>query len=287
MGDYFNHFDEELLDFFGDQEIYDSIRTKIVDQEDFEECDHPTYFQEDGLFVCKSCGCEIEKLDFQQEWRYYGSTDSKSSKDLSRCHRTKEDTKGSIDKVFQDAKLIHIPLAIRKATEDRYKTIVGCGTVRGAGRKSIVAACLMYVLRDEGDIRSCDDIRHLFGLTRQEMSSGLSKYHAVFKEDRTKSIRPIDLIRRILHLTKIDISHYKPILKIANLLDKVDPILNRSSPQSVASAIVYLYLCLSPDLKEELGLTKNKFAKDVSLSDITITKLVKRITVILGEEVEI
>jgi transcription initiation factor TFIIIB Brf1 subunit/transcription initiation factor TFIIB len=283
----FNSFDSELLEFFDDQTVYNAIKSKIIDTPGIEECVHPNSFQEDGIFICKECGCEVEKLDFQPEWRYYGASDNRLSKDPSRCHRTKENTKGGIEKVFQDAKLVHIPLAIRKTTEDKYKTIVGNNTVRGSGRKSIVAACLMYTLREEGDIRTCDEIRGLFGLTRQEISSGLSEYHAIFKEDRTKSIKPADLIRRILHLTKIGISHYKPILRIAKSLDKVDPILNRSSPQSVASAIVYLYLCLTPELKEEMGYTKTKFAQKVSLSDITITKLVKRVTELLGEEVDI
>ena len=81
--------------------------------------------------------------------------------------------------------------------------------------------------------------------------------------------------------------NYPSIFKIAKGLEGVDTCLNRSSPQSVASAIVYFYLCLFPKLKTELGLTKTKFAKDVKLSDITISKLVKKIAEIKGMKIEI
>ena len=47
----------------------------------------------------------------------------------------------------------------------------------------------------------------------------------------------------------------------------------RSTPQSVAAATIYFYLCLFPEYKEELGLSKAKFAEKAKLSDIIISKL--------------
>jgi len=285
--DHFNPFDEEVMEFFGDDAAatFEAIKTVLDAPE--EECGHDLCFEADGITICKDCGCQIELLDFQPEWRFYGASDNRMSKDPSRCHRSKESTRGGIDKVFQDAKLSHLAASIRKKTEQKYKAIVGEETVRGRGRKSIVAACLLYTFRDEGDVRTADEVRGLFSLTKQEMSSGLSKYHAVFPEYRTKNIKPSDLIRRIMHLTKIEISHYKNILRIAKCLESVDATLNRSSPQSVASAIVYLYVCLTPEIKEGMGFTKTKFARDVSLSDITISKLVRKAAEIIGESIEI
>lgn len=293
----FNAFDDELMDFFGDTETYTAIKNRIVEESDqiIKECPHEVCFEADGINICKSCGCEVEKLDFQPEWRYYGSSDTRSSKDPSRCHRSKESTRGGIDKVFQDASLMFLPQAIRKKAEEKYKKIVGKETVRGRKRKSIVAACLLYTFRDEGDVRTSDEIRKMFAgttgqrdiLSKQEMSDGLRRYHSVFKEDRTQCVKPLHLIKRTMHLTKINFQHYKYILRIAKCLDGVDAILNRSSPQSVASAIVYLYLLMNPDVKASLNLTKTRFAKEVKLSDITITKLVKRSADILGLQIEI
>jgi hypothetical protein len=49
--------------------------------------------------------------------------------------------------------------------------------------------------------------------------------------------------------------------------------------------VLYLYICITPGLKTGLGITKTKFAKDVKLSDITITKLVKKAAEIIGEQI--
>jgi transcription initiation factor TFIIIB Brf1 subunit/transcription initiation factor TFIIB len=292
----FTPYDEELVEFFGEDaaSTCKSLNNVINAPED--ECSHSLCFDVDGINICRACGCEIEVLDFQPEWRYYGASDTRTSKDPSRCHRSKESTRGGIDKVFQDAKLGHLPQAIRKKTEQKYKKIVGGETVRGRGRMSIVAACLLNTFRDEGDIRTADEVGGLFTLTKQEMSTGLTRYHATFPESRTINIKPSDLIRRIMHLTKIDFTHYRNIFRIAKCLEKVDPVLNRSSPQSVASSIVYLYLCLPQEdneteeekksLRKTMGITKTKFARDVNLSDITITKLVKRAAEVIGQSVD-
>ncbi len=283
MEENLNAFDQELLEIFNDKldtvktKLNTLIKTKIIEK----ECGHTTTFENQGLAVCKDCGCEIETLDFQAEWRFYGASDTRSGRDPSRCHKSKDAVRGGIDKVFQDAKLSNLPLSIRAITEQKYRIVVGDTTVRGRGRKGIVAACLMYAYRDDNDIRTSDEIRTLFGLDKQEMSLGLSKYHATFPKDRVKKIRPVDLIRRIMTLSKVSMLHYKSIIRIAGCLENVDLILQRSSPQAVAAATVYLYLCLRPDIRENMGFTKTQFASDVKISDITISKLVKRAAAII------
>ena len=255
-------------------------------ERDQPECPHTKIIEDEdeGIRVCRECGCKVEKLDFKPEWHFYGATDNRPSRDGSRCHRSREVCKGSIEKVFQDAKLEHLPLSIKKKTEIRYQKIVGGETVRGKGRKAIVAACLLYVYRHEGDIRTADDIRINFGLTKQEMSYGLTRYHTAFPEDRSTEVPPHELIYAILKKTKMDMSRYQAIHRIAKCVDHKDIVLNRSCPHAVAAAIVYLYLCLNPKLKESLGLTKTVFSKTVKLSDITISKLTKKCASILAME---
>jgi len=247
------------------------------------QCEHTRYSEVEGNSVCEDCGCEVKTLDYQPEWRFYGSSDSRNTGDPSRCHRTKESTRGGIDKVFQDHKLLHIPQSIRKKTEVKYKLMVGNDTVRGKGRRARVAACLLFVYRDESDNRTSDEIRGMFDLTKQEMSVGLTHYHATFPEDRVKHLNPPALIQRVMKKMKINIPrHYRYILRIARCLEKTDGTLTRSNPASVAAAIVYLYLCLTPKLKKFIGLTKTKFARQMKLSDITITKLVRQAASVIG-----
>lgn len=305
-----NSFDEEFLEIFGSKTFYENVKetTKKIMTQEIEEaelsvddqitpdstkahtptkahtkdvCLHSETVDNDGVNVCKSCGLQFDMLDFQPEWRYYGATDNKTAKDPSRCHKPKQILKGGISKVFEDAKLTHLSDSIRKKTEQRYRKIVGETTVRGKGRKAIVAACLLYTFRDEGTIRTSDEVRSLFGLSKQDMSAGISRYCTTFR-DTGPCVTPAALIKRIMDITQINHSHHKRISRIAVCLQGVDEILNRSSPQAVASAIVYLYLCLTPALKEQLKLSKKSFASGVNLSEITISKLVKRIAEILN-----
>lgn len=306
-------FAEEFGECFPD---LDDLKERIVScaDDDTKICKHPQTMKSDGYVICKvcgmelevcdhamlveretttgtdtvcdKCGCEVAILDFKPEWRYYGDSDARSGRDPSRCHRSQESTRGGIDKVFLDAKL-NIQSSIRKGTEKKYKTIVGNETVRGKGRKGIVAACLLFTFRDEGDIKTSDEVRNLFGLTKQEMSDGLTRYYAVFPNDRTRDYKPVDLVLCTMNRTGVNLSYYKYIIRIARCLEGVDPLLNHSTPQAVAAAIVYLYLCITPELRKELGYTKTKFASKVGLSDITITRLVKKAIEILGVVVDV
>ncbi len=280
-----NAFDEELLELFGKDFTSDhieAINQMIEKEKDEDKCDHHDICDSDGINICKLCGCEVTVLDFQPEWRYYGTSDTRSVSDPSRCHRSKVSTKGGISKVFQDAKLENLPAILKDTTEAKYKQIVGPDTVRGKGRKAIVAACLLYTFIEFKDYRTSDEVRNLFGLTRNDMSGGLKKYFEKFPADRSKTTTPQDMIRRTMKNAKIeDQEHYKKVVSLARILEKSDPTINRSNPQSVAAAIVYLYLCINPKLKEKFGITKTKYAKDVKLSDITISKLVKKAAEIL------
>lgn len=284
--DSYEAFDDELFEVFGERM---DILKKLDETTDsnIEKCEHSSSFEDSGTFICKDCGCEVEYLDFQPEWRFYGAADNRISKDPSRCHRAKESTRGGIDKVFVDCKLNDLPFSIKKLAEQKYKEVVGEETVRGRGRKAIVAACVLYTYREDGDIRTSDEVRLMFGLSKQEMSMGLTRYHTRFPEARTYSAKPCDLIRRMMIRVGIGMSHYKNIRFIAKCLENVDVTLNRSTPQAVASAVIYLYLCLSPELRESINFSKSKFATDVELSDITISKLVKRAATILKTNIDI
>jgi transcription initiation factor TFIIIB Brf1 subunit/transcription initiation factor TFIIB len=239
-----------------------------------QKCNHENNYEGDnGLYICKDCNEEIEIFNFEPEWRYYQGSDNSSSKDPARCHRGRPTGK-SLSKMFEELK-IDILDAIKTQVESKYNKVVGTNTVRGKGRKSIVAACLFYTYRDFGEYRTSDYVRNLFKLTKKNMSDGLSDYYKCFPEARIEHTTPENLLRWIFTLTGLNKSHYRKVVQISRYLENSSRLLERSSPQSVASAIVYFYLCLFPQHKFELGLTKNKFAEKALLSDITVTKLVR------------
>lgn len=298
--------DEEYLEIFdGDVETFEQISTKINNKlfQEVEKtkckhsmtkvypngqgfcidcgvsftitkCKHENIYEDDnGLYVCRDCHTEIEVFDFDPEWRFYGSSDNRLSKNPERCSRIKSTGRG-IRKVFEDNS-IDIPNAIISQVEKKYQKVVGNNTVRGKGRKAIIAACLFHVYIEINEFRTSDYIRNLFGLSKKEFSSGYNKYLEMFPKERIVNIKPEDLLRWILTITGMSQDHYRKILKISRYLENSSRLLKRSSPQSVASAIVYFYLCLHPKYKHKLGINKTEFAKKVYLSDITVSKLVK------------
>lgn len=246
-----------------------------------EECTHSETFQQDnGTYVCMQCGLEIEFLDFDKEWVSYGE-----SNDMVRCHRSKENSKGSLDTLFSSSdKLSAFPEAYKKQCENKYVTVVNGDTVRGGQRKAIAAACMLHVCRDNGDIRTTDEMRSLFGLRKSQMSDGMTRYLEKFREDRLKHIKPCDLIFRTAK--KVDVrllSHCPAMVRLAKKLEGRSILLIRSTPQLVASTIVYLYICSHPNLKKELSVSKSSFIAKVGPSDMTFTRLVKDATRIVDD----
>ncbi len=297
--------DEEYLEIFGKsknnyQKVLQTLEEKIFDDEPckhsekkvvhdikeiccdcgMETCFHKnTYEDDNGLNVCRDCGIESEMFDFKPEWRYYGSSDNKITKDPSRCRNKSRSNSRGIDKVFEDSR-IDIPEAVKAQINVKYNKIIGPNVARGKCRKGIIAACWFHVYREFGFYRTTDYIGSRFSLSKKNMSDGLTAYYEAFPEDRTAHTTAENLLEWILSLTGINKVHYRKIVTIARYLDNSSRLLKRSSPQSVAVAVVYFYLCLNPQYKADLGLTKSKFAEKARLSDITVTKLVKEASIV-------
>ncbi len=246
-------------------------------------CRHESmYKSESGLHICSLCSKEIEVFSHDAEWRYY---DHGGSADPSRCHAIQTDVK-SLKKTFEVLN-IHISDAIRHQVEQDFSVIVGQKTLRSRNRNSIIAACLFHAYIKLNECRTNDYIRHLFDLTKRDMSRGIKEYQKIFPESRTLAIRPHDLISWIFSLTGIDRVHYRNVIRILDYIHKTSETLNRSTVQSVANAVVYFYLCLNVVYKQKLGLTKSSYAEKVDLSEITISKLVKEISLITGQQVKV
>lgn len=260
-----------------------------------EKCEHKDVFEApNGLFTCRHCCTEIELYSFRPEWRYYGASDNRSSKDPSRCHYSRGNSDRGLEQTFSNSR-VEIPLALRKATEKKYNKIIltlrkegGKSTVRGRRKTSIVAACLLQAYKEEfGEYRTATHIRNCFDLSQKDMSRGLQEYFKTFPEDRNGCTEPEDLIRWQMSLAGVHISHYASIRKIAEYLKQSSQNFTRSNPQSVSASILYYYLCLNKEYKDELGITKKNFANKIGLSEITINKLVTEIIRVTKYPVEI
>lgn len=249
------------------------------------KCLHLDSFKdENGLYVCRSCYQEIEILDSEPEWRNYGS-----SGDSSRCNFPIDECKSIKETLINENITVHD--AVLKQIVFYYKTIVRNGTknetYRGNNRKGIIAACLFHSYIEYGEYRTIDHIRNMFGINKKTMTKGIRQFALSFPDLKNKYIQPEDLVKWIMKLTGIGDEHYKAIMTLTKYFRNSSETLKRSSPQSVASAIIYFYLCLYKDYRKQLGLTKNKFAEKAQLSDITITKLAREAAVIANCNIQI
>ncbi len=268
--------------------LYDSLCTEFADASDStdDECDHSDSIIDNGVRMCRDCGLTDDVLDFEPEWRNYDGGGT------SRCCNAKGNTK-SLEKDFVKWD-IAITSAIRNEVETKYFQIMemireqkDTKSGRGRGRKAIIAACLLFVYRERGDCRTFDELKDMFKLSKKNMFNGLTSYYECFPRDRVQYVTPEDLIKRVMMMTGIDMSRYEVIAGMARDLKNVSQSLNRSKPMSVASAIVYFYLCLNPTYRDSIGMTRTLFAEKTKLSDITISKHVKELAATLGLEIKI
>jgi len=247
-------------------------------------CTHEHIRKDESGATCTQCGRVLDALDFSQEWRYYGASDNRSGRDPSRCHRPRNNPKG-VRSVFESHQ-INVSPAMASIVEAKYSKVLettGSKVLRGQGRESIIANCLFHAYQENGEYRTSIYIRNMFSLKQKNMSLGATKYYVAFPEDRVKHITPEKLLPWIMKLTGVDHSHYRRILAITRYISASSELVERSNPQSVAAAIVFFYLCINPEYKAQLGITKSVFSKKAQLSDITVTKIVREIAEISRE----
>lgn len=266
MGDVFN-----INEVFGDENAYRQYLNDIAEA-GTDLCEHKVVMDTGDFQVCTDCGDTKEVFSYDPEWRYYGAHDNKSSKDPSRCRYSSSTTSRNIKKALAIRK---IPEAMVEATIKKYQTVVGSKTMRGEKRNGIIAICLWVSLRERGDCRTVTEVGSLFDLERKNLYKGLQTYSRAFPDDRTITVTPGDLLARTMKLADIRETHSAPLVELCRSLENRSQMLGRSNPQSVAAAIVWLYLCLHPQIKADHGITKSLYAKKVSLSEITISKLAK------------
>ena len=257
---------------FGDERSYKQYLSDMSERCPEPQCEHKIVMSTGDFEVCTDCGDSKEVLSYDAEWRYYGPQDNKSSKDPSRCRYSSTTTSRNIKKALEVRK---IPDAMVEATIQKYHAVVGNKTMRGEKRNGIIAICLWVSLREQGDYRTVTEVGGLFDLERKNLYKGLQTYSLAFPQDRTITLRPVDLLARTMKLANIDHVHLEDLKKMFEQLENRSQMLGRSNPQSVAAAVVWLFLCLHPNVKAHHRISKALYAKKVSLSEITISKLAK------------
>jgi transcription initiation factor TFIIIB Brf1 subunit/transcription initiation factor TFIIB len=293
------------------EENIDNIeKTEILNEKEKKfciNCKKEDFLIVDGeMVVCTYCGVENDTIiDYQAEWRYYGTDDNKRSSDPNRCgmpnNQIIADTSfstvisgkgfevfrklhswnglsykqrsliGILNKIALKANIDNVPQCIIDATMNMYKIISEDYIKRGASRESLIAACFFNALRDQGLIRSPEEVAKLFDIKSKKLSKGCNEFtELMFNKNKeyVKNMKPIeakDLVERFGTLLEVSVEHINIGIRAAILIDKLG-ICQENNPKSIAVGILYL---ISHNFN--LGLTKKEIAEQCRTSEVTVS----------------
>jgi len=261
---------------------------------------------ENEMIICTFCGCENNHIiDYNPEWRYYGSDDNKRSSDPNRCgmpinqiisdsslstvilgrgfeiYRKLASWNGLtykeksliaiLNKIAQKANIDNVPQSIIDASMKMYKIVSKDYIKRGTSRECLIAACFFNALRDNNLIRSNEEVAKLFDIKTKKLSKGCNEFaELMFQKDKdyVKKMRPIeakDLIERFCVLLEIDDRFIKIANKAAQLVDKLG-ICQENNPKSIAVGCIYLI-----SQNYNLGYSKKDISELCSTSEVTVS----------------
>ena len=252
---------------------YNSEKKNIISPS---ECDHFDVSDDNGAIICLDCGQELKRdLNFDKEWRYYGSDDTRRNTDPNRCQMRKSEEKG----IFKDVEGMGFSDKIVNIANDIYNQVTKGQIHRGNSRQSIIFACIFQAYKLINKPHSYEDLQSVFKLERKVILSGIKFVSRnVPKESpiRTKYITPVDLIEEIMNKFNFKSLQKQEVVDIYEKVKNRSSILNKSRPQSFAAGLIYYWITQT---NQKIDISD--FTEKVNLSDITINKISKEIATIL------
>ena len=242
------------------------------------ECKHANIVKENGIDICLNCSQQLENNIFHdKEWRFFGHNDNKRTSDPNRVHIRKNDEKdimgdvigmGFSDKVIFIANIIFVDVTKGKIS-------------RGNARKSLVFACIFHSLKIHGKALSHEKLMETFQISRKSALRGLREVSLNASKESVihiTYITPVNIIEDILDKFKVTNSHKNEVKVLYEKIRNKSSKINRSRPRSTASAVIYYWLSLN---NKDIPL--KTFANKVELSELTISKLSKEISIVLNK----
>ena len=297
-------------------ELYNTINSSFQEEETVDSncdkdrclsCNEFEFLINDGeMIVCTNCGVENKRIiDYNPEWRFYGSDDNKRNSDPNRCGMPtnqiisesslstvilghgfevyrklnswngltyKEKSMISIlNKIAAKANIGNVPQSIIDATMKMYQIISKDYIKRGTSRESLIAACFFNALKDNGLIRSNEEVAKLFDIKSKKLSKGCNEFaELMFAKDKdyVKKMRPIepkDLIERFCSIMDLDEKFIKIGNRISILVDKLG-ICQENNPKSIAVGCIYFI-----SQNYDLGFSKKEIADQCHTSEVTVS----------------
>ena len=265
-----------------------------------------------GITTCKECNSIISNISDGAEWRYYGSSDSKSS-DPTRCGMPtnvllpessvgstinfknnsksmnqirrynnfqgmpyKERSKYKVFNIINDNCLKHnINQKIINEAKSLYSNISEIKISRGSNRDGIIAACVYFSCKECEVPRSTKEIAEIFNINITVMTKGCKNFQEIMNLNKKNKNR---VQNRSIHPNDF-IERFCDNLSLD--IDEIKKICNiclenniiaNNTPQSIASGCIYFYIKIN-----NLNTTKKDLADICKISEVTINKCFKKI----------
>jgi len=249
-------------------------------------CLHPNLSSQNGQKYCKSCGETI--FSFHQD-------DSTFFDDASTPLTEKKSSRS----IRKELDLLKLADEVKDLANQYYMERVGDQTFRSDVRQEMKFICIFDAYRALKIEKDPQQVATLLGLKRKGMSRGIlrssllllnkerkegnkGKQDKVNTEADTTALATLALVPDFLDANQInyDQSHLEDIERIYHFAKDRSSLLNRSKPQSIASALVYFYM----RHKFEVKPNKSDFAKKCSVSPMTVSKIDQELEVLLNSE---
>ena len=269
---------------------------------------------DEGTHVCCKCNyMQSRVIDNGAEWRFFGSEDNRSD-DPTRCgmptnpllpasslgsmvggrwndsrdnrrirqhvmwnsmpywERTlycvfeklssSANHHGIYSKVLDDAKVFYKAASEKKISRADHKD-------------GLIAACLYFACAANKCSRSEKEIAKIFNIDHAVLTKGNNRFQSLIQVNVASS-GPEDFIGRFGSRLNMD---YGDILKCKALTRKMDDLelLDENAPTSVAASIIFFYVTAN-----ELDISKKHIAETCEVSEVTITKCVKKMNKFKG-----
>jgi transcription initiation factor TFIIIB Brf1 subunit/transcription initiation factor TFIIB len=239
-------------------------------------CLHDNIITEKGVSVCVDCGEEInQRISHEKEWRYYGQNDTKNSSDPNRVQVRKMEERS----IFKDVENLGFSESIISKANKIYAQVTEGKIFRGNHRKAIVFACVFHAYKICGKPQSHEKLIQIFNLNRKSGLRGLKYVNLYAPKDskiRNTYVTPVNLIEEIMEKFTATEEQKQEVIQIYKTIENKSSKLNRSRPQSVASGLVFYWIC-----KKGKDITLKDFSKKVVLSELTINRIAKEIAEVL------
>lgn len=239
-------------------------------------CIHTNIACEKDVEICTDCGKQMmRKISNDKEWRYYGKSDSRHTSDPNRVQVRKSDERT----IYKDVENLGFSDKIVNVANNIYIEVTKGKIFRGNSRRSIVFASIFHSYKLSGKPQTHENLIKIFGLTRKVGLKGLKHVSLYAPKDsviRTTYITPENLVEEIMDKFDATKEQKDEVIDLYKKIQNKSSRLNRSRPHSVASSIVFYWICLK---KKNISL--KEFTKYVKLSELTINKIAKEISIIL------